>query len=81
MLPRTWRLAGALSSQLGSVTVSSVPDEQSSEVGGVQNTVSDLKHLGVQSDLRSARAEGHLLTLRDDAWTGPIEAVQADSVG
>jgi MFS family permease len=30
---------GALASQLGSVTVSAVPDEQSAEVGGVQNTV------------------------------------------
>src|SRR5215510_13528095 len=33
---------GALASQLGSVTVSSVPDEQSSEVGGLQNTFSNL---------------------------------------
>jgi MFS family permease len=30
---------GALASQLGSVTVSSVPDERSGEVGGLQNTV------------------------------------------
>lgn len=30
---------GALASQLGSVTVSAVPDEQSGEVGGLQNTV------------------------------------------
>jgi MFS family permease len=30
---------GSLASQLGSVTVSSVPDEQSGEVGGLQNTV------------------------------------------
>jgi MFS family permease len=30
---------GALASQLGSVTVSSVPDEDSAEVGGLQNTV------------------------------------------
>jgi hypothetical protein len=30
---------GALASQLGSVTVSAVPDEQSAEVGGLQNTV------------------------------------------
>jgi MFS family permease len=30
---------GALASQLGAVTVSAVPDEQSAEVGGVQNTV------------------------------------------
>ena len=33
---------GALASQLGSVTVSAVPDEQSGDVGGVQNTVTNL---------------------------------------
>jgi MFS family permease len=33
---------GALASQLGSVTVSAVPDEQSPEVGGVQNTFTNL---------------------------------------
>ncbi len=33
---------GALASQLGSVTVSSVPDESSGEVGGIQNTVTNL---------------------------------------
>jgi hypothetical protein len=33
---------GALASQLGSVTVSSVPDEQTGEVGGIQNTVTNL---------------------------------------
>ena len=33
---------GALASQLGAVTVSAVPDEKSSEVGGVQNTVTNL---------------------------------------
>ena len=33
---------GALASQLGAVTVSSVPDTQSGEVGGVQNTVTNL---------------------------------------
>ena len=33
---------GALASQLGAVTVSAVPDERSSEVGGVQNTVTNL---------------------------------------
>jgi|GEM_PF-1650860 len=33
---------GALSSQLGSVTVSSAPDEQSGEVGALQNTVTNL---------------------------------------
>ncbi len=33
---------GVLASQLGSVTVSAVPDEQSGEVGGLQNTVTNL---------------------------------------
>jgi hypothetical protein len=33
---------GALSSQLGAVTVSSVPDERSPEVGGLQNTATNL---------------------------------------
>ncbi|MFD0380799.1 MFS transporter [Streptomyces sp. NPDC127112] len=33
---------GALASQLGSVTVSAVPDERSAEVGGVQNSVTNL---------------------------------------
>jgi len=33
---------GALASQLGSVTVSAVPDEQSPEVGGIQNTATNL---------------------------------------
>ena len=33
---------GAFASQLGSVTVSAVPDEESPEVGGVQNTMTNL---------------------------------------
>src|SRR5206468_10552356 len=33
---------GALASQLGAVTVSAVPDELSPEVGGVQNTATNL---------------------------------------
>ena len=44
----TWPLllaglgVGALASQLGAVTVSSVPDEQSGEIGGLQNTLTNL---------------------------------------
>jgi len=44
----TWPLAlagfgaGALSSQLGAVTVGAVPDERSGEVGGLQNTATNL---------------------------------------
>ena len=33
---------GALASQLGSVTVSAVPDDESAEVGGLQNTATNL---------------------------------------
>jgi len=33
---------GSLASQLGAITVSSVPDSQSGEVGGIQNTVTNL---------------------------------------
>ncbi len=33
---------GALASQLGSITVSAVPDQQSGEVGGLQNTITNL---------------------------------------
>ena len=33
---------GALASQLGAITVSAVPDDQSPEVGGVQNTMTNL---------------------------------------
>ena len=33
---------GALSSQLGAITVSAVPDERSGEVGGIQNTGTNL---------------------------------------
>jgi hypothetical protein len=44
----TWPLilaglgVGALASQLGSITVSSVPDSESGEVGGIQNTMTNL---------------------------------------
>ncbi len=33
---------GALASQLGAVTVSAVPDARSAEVGGLQNTATNL---------------------------------------
>jgi len=33
---------GSLASQLGAVTVSAVPDEESAEVGGIQNTMTNL---------------------------------------
>ncbi|MET8584228.1 MFS transporter [Streptomyces collinus] len=49
---------GALASQLGSVTVSAVPDEQSAEVGGVQNAVTNLG-----SSIGTALAGSILLTV------------------
>ena len=33
---------GAMASQLGAVTVSALPDDQAPEVGGLQNTVTNL---------------------------------------
>ena len=46
---------GALASQLGAVTVSAVPDEESPEVGGVQNTMTNLgASLGPRSQARSS---------------------------
>ena len=63
---------GALASQLGSVTVSSVPDEQSSEVGGLQNTGHQPRRL----DRHRARRRGadlrphHLVPHRHRAEPG-----------
>ena len=48
---------GALASQLGAVTVSSVPDEHSGEVGGIQNTVTNL---GASIGFRAVRRGAHL---------------------
>ena len=57
---------GALASQLGSVTVSSVPDEQSGEVGGLQNTVTNLG-----ASIGTALAGAVLIaTLTTSAMTG-----------
>ena len=48
---------GALASQLGSVTVSSVPDEQSGEVGGLQNTAHEPRRVDRH---RAGRRRAHL---------------------
>ncbi|MEK8225401.1 hypothetical protein NKG05_03595 [Oerskovia sp. M15] len=46
---------GALASQLGAVTVSAVPDEESGEVGGLQNTMTNLgRRSGPHSPGRSS---------------------------
>ena len=62
---------GALASQLGAITVSAVPDRQSAEVGGLQNTVSNLG-----ASLGTALAGAVLIA---SLTTGLIHGVQASS--
>ncbi len=61
---------GALASQLGSVTVSAVSDEEASEVGGVQNTMTNLGiSLGTAlagSVLIAAVTSGFLLNIAEN---------------
>lgn len=67
---------GALASQLGAVTVSAVPDQQSSQVGGVQNTVTNLG-----ASLGTALAGAVLIASLTTAFFGGIQnnpAVPAD---
>ena len=59
---------GALASQLGSVTVSSVPDEQSGEVGGVQNTVTNLG-----ASLGTALAGAVLISVLTTSFLGGLQ--------
>ena len=63
---------GALASQLGAVTVSAVPDEQSSEVGGVQNTVTNLG-----ASLGTALAGSLLIAALTASFLTNIEASSA----
>ena len=60
---------GALASQLGSVTVSSVPDEQSSEVGGLQNTGTNLG-----ASIGTALAGAVLISMLTTSFLTGIEA-------
>lgn len=67
---------GALASQLGAVTVSAVPDEQSAEVGGVQNTVTNLG-----ASIGTALAGSILLAVLTSSFLATIEqspAIPAD---
>ena len=67
---------GALASQLGAVTVSAVPDEQSSEVGGLQNTVTNLGRLAGHGTHRvdpDRRADGVVSDTHRDEQRGPSE--------
>ena len=69
---------GALSSQLGAVTVSSVPDEQSGEVGGLQNTATNLG-----ASLGTALVGSVLITALSASFFAGIEnnpAVPAETV-
>jgi MFS family permease len=59
---------GALASQLGSVTVSAVPDDQSPEVGGVQNTMTNLG-----ASLGTALAGSILIATVTSAFTANIQ--------
>jgi hypothetical protein len=67
---------GALASQLGSVTVSAVPEAQSAEVGGVQNAVTNLG-----ASLGTALAGSILIAALTTSFVTAIEqnpAVPAD---
>src|SRR5436190_12029227 len=63
---------GALASQLGAVTVSAVPDEESPEVGGVQNTMTNLG-----ASLGTALAGSILIATLTSAFLTNIEQSSA----
>jgi MFS family permease len=67
---------GALASQLGAVTVSSLPDQRSAEVGGLQNTATNLgASLGtalVGSVLIATLTTGVLAGLQQHPETAPV---------
>ena len=63
---------GALASQLGSVTVSSVPDDQAPEVGGIQNTATNLG-----ASMGTALAGALLIGATTSAFLGNIEQSSA----
>ncbi|MEU6235595.1 MFS transporter [Kitasatospora sp. NPDC047058] len=59
---------GALASQLGAVTVSAVPDEQNADVGGVQNTVTNLG-----ASIGTALAGSIMIAVLTSSFLGNIE--------
>ena len=65
---------GALASQLGSVTVSAVPDSQSGEVGGLQNTVTNLG-----ASIGTALAGAVLISALTASFLGRVQANPAVS--
>jgi len=60
---------GSLASQLGAVTVSSVPDEQSGEVGGIQNTMTNLG-----ASIGTALAGAILISVLTTTFLGSVAA-------
>ena len=60
---------GTLASQLGAVTVSAVPDSQSGEVGGVQNTVTNLG-----ASIGTALAGAILIAVLTTTFLGSVAA-------
>ncbi len=62
---------GALASQLGAITVSAVPDSESAEVGGLQNTVTN-----IGASLGTALVGAVLIA---SLTSGLVEGVQASS--
>jgi MFS family permease len=73
---------GALASQLGAVTVSAVPDEQSGEVGGIQNTFTNLgASIGTAlagAVLISALTSSFLSGIADNEAVPPSVTAQAE---
>jgi len=63
---------GALASQLGAVTVSAVPDEDSPEVGGLQNTMTNLG-----ASLGTAVAGSVMIAALTSSFVGNIQASSA----
>ena len=63
---------GALASQLGAVTVSAVPDDESPEVGGVQNTMTNLG-----ASLGTALAGSLLIATLTSAFVANIQLSEA----
>ncbi|WP_037605359.1 MFS transporter [Streptacidiphilus rugosus] len=63
---------GALASQLGAVTVSAVPDEQSADVGGIQNTVTNLG-----ASIGTALAGSVMIAVLTSSFLSNVEQSQA----
>src|SRR4029079_2246112 len=63
---------GALASQLGAITVSAVPDDESPEVGGLQNTMTNLG-----ASLGTALAGSVMIAILTSAFIANIQSSSA----